>query len=136
MLQKIGAPDAEALWEAIPPEFRVRGPLPVDPPLAEYEIARRFGRWAEENADAQHYACFLGAGIYDHFIPAAVRSLLSRSEFATAYTPRPAPSTCVRFRSSVAPRPRRRSSGRSRRRWPRSSGRSRTSRESWRTGPR
>jgi len=87
MLQKIGAPDAEALWEAIPPEFRVRGPLPVDPPLAEYEIARRFGRWAEENADAQHYACFLGAGIYDHFIPAAVRSLLSRSEFATAYTP-------------------------------------------------
>ena len=87
MLRKIGAPDQEALWEAIPPEFRVRGPLPVDPPLAEYEIARRFSQRAEENADANHYACFLGAGIYDHFIPAALRSLISRSEFATAYTP-------------------------------------------------
>ncbi|HEY2924751.1 MAG TPA: aminomethyl-transferring glycine dehydrogenase subunit GcvPA, partial [Candidatus Eisenbacteria bacterium] len=87
MLQRIGAPSLEALWEAIPSEFRVRGSLPVDPPLAEYEIARRFAQWAESNADAQHYACFLGAGIYDHFIPAALRSLLSRSEFATAYTP-------------------------------------------------
>ena len=87
MLRKIGAPSFESLWEAIPPEFLVRGPLPVDPPLAEYEIARRFAQWADSNADANHYACFLGAGIYDHFIPAAVRSLLSRSEFATSYTP-------------------------------------------------
>src|SRR5438552_10665964 len=86
MLDTIGAPDQEALWEAIPPEFRVRGPLPVDPPLAEYEIARRFARWAEENADAQHYACFLGAGIYDHFIPAALRSLISAPDFPTAST--------------------------------------------------
>ena len=47
MLERIGAPSAEALWEAIPPEFRVQGLLPVDPPLAEYEIARRFAQWAE-----------------------------------------------------------------------------------------
>jgi len=87
MLERIGAPRPESLWEAIPPEFRVQGPLPVDPPLAEYEIARRFAQWAEMNADAQHYACFLGAGIYDHFIPAALRALISRSEYATAYTP-------------------------------------------------
>ncbi|HMI31279.1 MAG TPA: aminomethyl-transferring glycine dehydrogenase subunit GcvPA [Candidatus Limnocylindrales bacterium] len=87
MLQRIGAPSVDALWEAIPAEFRVRGALPLDPPHAEYEIARRFGQWAEQNADANHYACFLGAGIYDHFIPAALRSLISRSEFATAYTP-------------------------------------------------
>ena len=65
----------------------MRGSLPVDPPLAEYEVARRFDQWAEQNADANRFACFLGAGIYDHFIPAAVRSLVSRSEFATAYTP-------------------------------------------------
>ncbi|HYQ89666.1 MAG TPA: glycine dehydrogenase, partial [Candidatus Binatia bacterium] len=87
MLQKIGAKSLDALWEAIPAEFRVRGSLAVDAPLAEYEIARRFAQWAESNADAQHYACFLGAGIYDHFIPAALRSLISRSEYATAYTP-------------------------------------------------
>jgi glycine dehydrogenase subunit 1 len=87
MLETIGAPRLESLWEAIPTEFRVPGPLAVDAPLAEYEIARRFAQWAESNADAQHYACFLGAGIYDHFIPAALRSLIARSEFATAYTP-------------------------------------------------
>jgi glycine dehydrogenase subunit 1 len=87
MLQRIGAPSVDALWEAIAPEFRVRGALPLDPPRAEYEIARRFGQWAEQNADANRYACFLGAGIYDHFIPAALRSLISRSEFATSYTP-------------------------------------------------
>ena len=87
MLQRIGAPSVDALWEAIAPEFRVRGSLPLDPPRAEYEIARRFGQLAEQNADANHYACFLGAGIYDHFIPAALRSLISRSEFATSYTP-------------------------------------------------
>ncbi len=87
MLERIGARSVEELWEAIPPEFRVQGTLPVDAPLAEYEIARRFAQWAESNADAQHYACFLGAGIYDHFIPAALRALTSRSEFATAYTP-------------------------------------------------
>jgi len=87
MLERIGAKSLEELWSAIPDEFRVRGPLPLDPPLAEYEIARRFDEWAERNADANHYACFLGAGIYDHFVPAAVRSLAARSEFATAYTP-------------------------------------------------
>ena len=87
MLDRIGAKSLEELWEAIPSEFRVAGSLPLDPPMAEYELTRRFAQLAEQNADASHYACFLGAGIYDHFIPAAVRSILSRSEFATAYTP-------------------------------------------------
>ncbi len=87
MLERIGASSADDLWSVIPPAFRVRGSLPVDPPLAEYELSRRFRQWAEQNADANHYVCFLGAGIYDHFIPAALRALVSRSEFATAYTP-------------------------------------------------
>ena len=87
MLERIGAPSEEALWEAIPEQFRVPGPLPLPGPLAEYEVTRRFERWAAMNADSSRYACFLGAGIYDHFIPAALRALISRSEFATAYTP-------------------------------------------------
>ncbi|MBI4364675.1 MAG: aminomethyl-transferring glycine dehydrogenase subunit GcvPA [Candidatus Latescibacteria bacterium] len=87
MLECIGAKSIEELWGAIPADLMVRGALPVDPPLAEYEIARRFAEWGERNADANRYACFLGAGIYDHFIPAALRSLTARSEFATAYTP-------------------------------------------------
>jgi glycine dehydrogenase subunit 1 len=87
MLETIGAPGLEALWAAIPAEFRLQGPLPLEGPLAEYEVTRRFEEWAARNADAGRFACFLGGGVYDHFIPAAVRSILSRSEFATAYTP-------------------------------------------------
>ena len=87
MLDRIGAADMEALWASLPEAYRLRGPLPLAPPLAEYEIARRFEQWASQNADASRYACFLGGGIYDHFIPAAVRAVISRSEFATAYTP-------------------------------------------------
>jgi glycine dehydrogenase subunit 1 len=87
MLDRIGVSREEDLWASIPSEFRVRGPLPLPAPLAEYEIARRFEQWAERNADAGRYACFLGGGIYDHFIPAALRSIVSRSEYATAYTP-------------------------------------------------
>ena len=87
MLARIGAPSMEALWESLPEAYRLKAPLPLAPPLAEYEIARRFELWASQNVDASRYACFLGGGIYDHFIPAAVRAVISRSEFATAYTP-------------------------------------------------
>ncbi len=87
MLDRIGAARVEELWDSIPEEFLVRGTLPLPAPLAEYEVVRRFEAEAARNADAGRYACFLGAGIYDHFIPSAVRALTSRSEFATAYTP-------------------------------------------------
>jgi glycine dehydrogenase subunit 1 len=87
MLERIGANRVEDLWAAIPERFRLTGPLPLAPPLAEYEVTRRFQAWADRNAQAGRYACFLGAGIYDHFIPAVVRSITARSEFATAYTP-------------------------------------------------
>ncbi len=87
MLERIGASSIEELWGAVPAEFRVPGALPLPAPLAEYESARRFEAEAGRNADASRYACFLGAGIYDHFIPSAVRALTARSEFATAYTP-------------------------------------------------
>jgi glycine dehydrogenase subunit 1 len=87
MLERIGASRVEDLWAAIPERFRLRDPLPLPPPLAEYEVTRRFEAWADRNAHAGRYACFLGAGVYDHFIPAALRSIVSRSEFATAYTP-------------------------------------------------
>jgi glycine dehydrogenase subunit 1 len=87
MLQTIGVAREEALWEQIPEEFRIQGPLPLDPPLAEYEITRKFREWSYLNAEGTRYAYFLGGGIYDHFIPAALRSIVSRSEYATAYTP-------------------------------------------------
>jgi len=87
MLDRIGVARFEDLWAAIPEAFRVSGALPLPGPLAEYEVARWMEQLAGENADAGRYACFLGAGIYDHFVPAALRAITSRSEFATAYTP-------------------------------------------------
>jgi glycine dehydrogenase subunit 1 len=87
MLERIGARSEEDLWAAIPESVRLKGPLPLGPPLAEYEVARRLQQWSERNAHAGRYVCFLGGGVYDHFIPAAVRAVVSRSEFATAYTP-------------------------------------------------
>jgi glycine dehydrogenase subunit 1 len=87
MLERIGAKSEEELWAAIPESVRLKGPLPLGPPLAEYEVARRFQEWSARNAHSGTHACFLGGGIYDHFIPSVVRAMTSRSEFATAYTP-------------------------------------------------
>ena len=87
MLDRIGAKRFEDLWGAIPEAFRVEGALALPAPLAEYEVARRMEHLAAENADAGRYACFLGGGVYDHFVPAALRAITGRSEFATAYTP-------------------------------------------------
>ncbi len=53
--------------------------------LSEQETRNRLTELAEKNAT--HLTCFLGGGFYDHFIPAAVQSIVSRSEFYTAYTP-------------------------------------------------
>lgn len=53
--------------------------------LSEQETRNRLMELAEKNAT--HLTCFLGGGFYDHFIPAAVQSIISRSEFYTAYTP-------------------------------------------------
>ncbi len=55
-------------------------------PLSEIEVRRRFGEWAGAN-DVARAASFLGGGIYDHYIPAAVNAIAMRPEFATAYTP-------------------------------------------------
>ncbi|MBM4164551.1 MAG: aminomethyl-transferring glycine dehydrogenase subunit GcvPA [Lentisphaerae bacterium] len=84
MLATIGVPDISALFDDIPPRFRVKH---VDMPegLSEAEVYDRLHRLSHRNA--HELTCFLGGGFYDHFIPAAVDSLCSRGEFFTAYTP-------------------------------------------------
>jgi glycine dehydrogenase subunit 1 len=86
MLATIGAASFEELVEAVPAELRLRDPLPVPGPLSEIEVRRRFGGWAALDA-ADRAVSFMGGGLYDHYIPAAVNALAMRSEFATAYTP-------------------------------------------------
>src|SRR5688572_6146588 len=87
MLAAIGVKSVDELFSAIPAELRRREPLAIPPAHSEDRLIKVLGRLAAENADQERMASFLGAGMYDHYIPAAVRALAFRSEFMTAYTP-------------------------------------------------
>lgn len=87
MLARIGAPDVEALLADLPASARVRGLLDIPAPLSEMELAREMAARASENRTVADTASFLGGGAYDHFIPSALRSILSKPEFFTTYTP-------------------------------------------------
>ena len=86
MLEAIGVARYEDLVAAVPEAVRLKRPLAVPGPLSEIEARWRFGEWARAN-DADHAVSFMGGGVYDHYIPAAVNVIATRSEFATAYTP-------------------------------------------------
>jgi glycine dehydrogenase subunit 1 len=84
MLQAIGAADIESLFDEIPASLRA-GPLQAIPESAnEMEVTALLRQRAGDN---QPLTCFLGAGAYDHHIPAAVWELTTRGEFYSAYTP-------------------------------------------------
>ena len=82
MLDAIGVKKVEDLFETIPKEYRLSRPLNLPEPLSEPDLFRHF-----QELQAPKMNSFLGAGAYHHFIPAVVSSLVSRSEFCTAYTP-------------------------------------------------
>ncbi|MBI4797451.1 MAG: aminomethyl-transferring glycine dehydrogenase subunit GcvPA [Desulfarculus sp.] len=84
MLGAMGLSSVDELFAGIPPELRVRQ-WDLPRPMSELEVTKRLGRLAERNAHG--LTCFLGAGFYDHFIPAAVDALIRRSELYTVYTP-------------------------------------------------
>jgi glycine dehydrogenase subunit 1 len=87
MLRTIGAPSVEDLFEQIPPSNRLNRPLDLPPALGEMELERELRRLAARNSGSGSRACFMGGGVYDHFIPAAVDEVAGRGEFYTAYTP-------------------------------------------------
>jgi glycine dehydrogenase subunit 1 len=87
MLAAIGVSGVDELFAAIPPSLRREELLDLPAAHSEDRLMKVVGELAARNGDAERMASFLGAGIYDHFVPAAVRALYSRSEFATAYTP-------------------------------------------------
>jgi glycine dehydrogenase subunit 1 len=86
MLGVIGLEHLEELFEAVPPDYRFPE-LDLPPTLSEMEAAAHLGELAGRNLHTGQLATFLGAGAYNHFIPAAVDSILRRGEFYTAYTP-------------------------------------------------
>ncbi len=83
MLDAIGAPDVEALFDEIPAELRSR-PLNLPPALNEMAVGRLMRERAAEDGAPLN---FVGAGAYEHHIPAAVWELTTRGEFYSAYTP-------------------------------------------------
>jgi glycine dehydrogenase subunit 1 len=87
MLGVIGAGSIEDLLGGVPAKARLARPLAIPAALAETDLIRHLREMASRNAEADTYACFLGAGAYDHYVPSPVDHLVSRGEFFTAYTP-------------------------------------------------
>ena len=87
MLDTIGVPGVESLFDSIPASLQRRADLDLPPALSEQELAAEIGGLAQRNAHAESHDWFLGAGTYAHFIPSVIDSLCSRGEFLTAYTP-------------------------------------------------
>ena len=87
MLAAIGVASVDELFEQIPPGVRLGRELDVPPALGEVELARHIEELAARNVHTGAELSFLGAGIYDHYVPSVVDVVLSRGEFLTAYTP-------------------------------------------------
>ena len=87
MLAAVGVPTVDELFRDIPDGVRFRRDLALEPALTEQEIVAHLTELAERNVDTGKELSFLGAGIYDHYVPAVVDAVLSRGEFLTAYTP-------------------------------------------------
>jgi glycine dehydrogenase subunit 1 len=87
MLETIGVESIDDLFEQIPAGVRLGRPLDLEPALSELELVAHLGELAARNVDTGREVSFLGAGIYDHYVPAVVDAMLARGEFLTAYTP-------------------------------------------------
>jgi glycine dehydrogenase subunit 1 len=87
MLAAIGAESTAELFEQIPESVRLDRPLSLPAGMSEADVYERLAALAARNADADEQICFLGAGMYDHYVPAIVDAITQRSEFLTPYTP-------------------------------------------------
>ena len=87
MLAAIGVSSVEELFRDIPAGVRFQRELDLEPALSEPELVRHLEELAAKNVDTTRELSFLGAGIYDHYVPAIVDAVLQRGEFLTAYTP-------------------------------------------------
>ena len=84
MLAKCGVGSLDDLNSDVPEEIRFRRPYDLPAEMSEHEVREYFETL---ESDCRKLTCFAGAGFYDHYTPAVVTALASRSEFVTAYTP-------------------------------------------------
>jgi glycine dehydrogenase subunit 1 len=87
MLAAIGVDSVEDLFEQVPEPLRLGKPLALPEGKSEAEVFERLSSLASRNADAEDQVCFVGAGMYDHYVPSIVDAITQRSEFLTPYTP-------------------------------------------------
>jgi glycine dehydrogenase subunit 1 len=87
MLETIEVATVEELFRDIPAAVRFDRELDLEPDLPEAELVKHLEELASKNAHTGQELSFLGAGIYDHYVPAIVDAILARGEFLTAYTP-------------------------------------------------
>ena len=87
MLDRIGVSNIDELFSGIPENCRLQRPLNLSSAKSEAEVMTLLRSLAEQNTKVSDWDAFLGGGAYNHFIPAVVDHLTSRSEFYTAYTP-------------------------------------------------
>jgi len=87
MLEAIGVPSVPELFRDIPAGVRFGRELDLEPALTEAELVAHLEELAARNVDTSRELSFLGAGVYDHYVPAVVDAVLQRGELLTAYTP-------------------------------------------------
>lgn len=84
MLGKVGVKSLDDLYAEVPDSIRFKGDYNLPEEKSEMEIREFFDALGKEN---KQLTCFAGAGVYDHYTPAVVPNIISRSEFLTSYTP-------------------------------------------------
>jgi glycine dehydrogenase subunit 1 len=87
MLGTIGVESVAELFRDIPAGVHFERELDLEPALSEHELTAHLEELAARNADTSRELSFLGAGVYDHYVPAVVDAVLQRGELLTAYTP-------------------------------------------------
>jgi glycine dehydrogenase subunit 1 len=87
MLAAVGVASVDELFRDVPAGVRLARELELGAALGEQELSRHLEELASRNTDTTKEISFLGAGIYDHYVPAVVDAVLQRGEFLTAYTP-------------------------------------------------
>ncbi|MCE9559562.1 MAG: aminomethyl-transferring glycine dehydrogenase subunit GcvPA, partial [Armatimonadetes bacterium] len=87
MLAEIGVDSIDLLFREIPDNLKIKGELNIPSALSESELLHKMVGLARQNLDATKLDWYLGAGLYDRFIPATVAAIIQRGEFLTSYTP-------------------------------------------------
>src|SRR3954466_5633030 len=87
MLAKIGMSSLDDLFADIPENLRLERPLDLPGGMSEQDVFEHLAELSSRNRHADEETTFLGAGMYDHYVPAIIDSIVQRSECLTPYTP-------------------------------------------------